>query len=100
VAALLGDPFAQQLHELEVGRSQGPVASGYGVHLVLLEEREEGRMPSFEQIRDELERDWRHDRISHRRPECLILSRYVKFTANTAYAPLRRAQGERRVPLY
>ena len=47
-------------------------------------------MPSFEQIRDELERDWRHDRISHRRPECLILSRYVKFTASTAYAQIHR----------
>lgn len=60
VARIFGEQFAEQLEKLEIGRWQGPVVSGYGVHLVLLEDRVEGHMPSFEQIRDQAERDWKH----------------------------------------
>ena len=78
VAAILGNQFAEQLGKLKVGRWQGPVASGYGVHLVLLENREEGQMPSFEQVRDQVERDWRHERRKSAKEELFrdLSSRY------------------------
>ena len=37
---------------------QGPVASGYGVHLVLVNERIEGRLPSLAEARDAVRREW------------------------------------------
>jgi len=36
----------------------GPVASGYGVHLIYLTERKEPFYPEFQNIRDELARDY------------------------------------------
>jgi parvulin-like peptidyl-prolyl isomerase len=37
---------------------QGPVRSGYGVHLVLLVDRVEGRTPPFDEIRHAVAREW------------------------------------------
>ena len=43
VAKQFGEKFAAKLSELSPGQWQGPVESGYGVHLVLVSERTEGR---------------------------------------------------------
>lgn len=53
-----GKEFAESLASLKVGEWQGPVRSGYGAHLVFLESRQEGQMPSLEKVRDAVERDW------------------------------------------
>jgi hypothetical protein len=45
IARLFGDAFAQQLQHLEPGRWAGPIKSGYGLHLVFLRERMDGRFP-------------------------------------------------------
>jgi len=97
VAALLGDRFARQLQDLVIGRWQGPVASGYGVHLVLLEEREEGRMPSFEQIRDELERDWRHARRQEAKDE-LFEQLSGRYEVRVERAESRSSEGGEVIP--
>ena len=34
------------------------MTSGYGLHLVLIRERTEPRMPDLDQVRDEVEREW------------------------------------------
>ncbi len=62
VARLFGDPFAQHLGDVPVGRWSGPLASAYGLHLVLVRERLDGRVPALAEIRDAVEREWRADR--------------------------------------
>jgi hypothetical protein len=58
VAKLFGEQFAAKLGELVPGQWQGPVVSGYGVHLVLVSERSEGRLPALAEVRDSVRREW------------------------------------------
>jgi len=57
VARLFGDAFADSILGVEPGHWAGPVKSGYGLHLVLVRERREGRLPPLEEIRPVVERD-------------------------------------------
>ena len=57
-----GEKFAAQLGELSPGQWQGPVESGYGVHLVLVSERTEGRVPALAEVRDAVRREWANAR--------------------------------------
>jgi hypothetical protein len=57
VAREFGQSFAEALVELEPGW-QGPILSGYGLHLVYLEERVDGRIPSWIEVRDRLIMDF------------------------------------------
>lgn len=58
IASQFGDKFAAKLGELTPGRWQGPVESGYGVHLVLVSGRSEGRLPALAEVRDAVLREW------------------------------------------
>jgi len=57
-----GEDFAQALTSLPVGTWQGPVHSGYGLHLVRVTERIPGRPARLSEARAAVERDWEHDR--------------------------------------
>lgn len=59
LAAQFGDDFAAALGDLPVGRWSGPVASGFGLHLVRVEARRTAPPPSIELVRQRLENDWR-----------------------------------------
>jgi peptidyl-prolyl cis-trans isomerase C len=50
VAANFGEIFAEALVRLPVGDWQGPVSSGYGLHLVKVTEREESRIPEWREV--------------------------------------------------
>ncbi|MGD8896624.1 MAG: peptidylprolyl isomerase [Acidobacteriota bacterium] len=54
---MFGNEFAGHLDEIEPGRWAGPVPSGYGLHLVFVRERIEGRAPELDEIRDAVARD-------------------------------------------
>lgn len=58
VANLFGESFAEKLGELTPGQWQGPVKSGYGVHLVRVNERTDGGMPALADVRDTVIREW------------------------------------------
>jgi parvulin-like peptidyl-prolyl cis-trans isomerase-like protein len=58
VAKQFGENFAAQLSELTPGQWQGPVKSGYGVHLVRVSERTDGHLPALEEVRDDVRREW------------------------------------------
>jgi len=58
IAKQFGEKFAVELGRLTPGEWQGPVASGYGVHLVLVGERIEGRLPTLAEARDTVRREW------------------------------------------
>jgi hypothetical protein len=64
VSRLFGSAFSERLFELAPGRWEGPVESAYGLHLVYVRERVEGRDPALAEIREAVAREWLAD---HRR---------------------------------
>jgi parvulin-like peptidyl-prolyl isomerase len=58
VARLLGNDFAGQLFGLPVGAWQGPVASGYGLHLVRIDSKSSARQPQLDAVRDRVRDEW------------------------------------------
>jgi len=55
-----GQSFAEQLAGLASGEWSGPVESSFGLHLVFIEASTPGRLADLAEVRDEVERDWRH----------------------------------------
>ncbi len=53
-----GRAFADALSGLETGRWQGPVVSGYGLHLVYLHERADSRLPELDEVRERVTMDF------------------------------------------
>jgi hypothetical protein len=50
VSATFGEVFAEAMVRLPVGDWQGPVSSGYGLHLVKVTEREDSRVPEWREV--------------------------------------------------
>ena len=50
VSASFGGVFAEAVVRLPVGSWEGPVSSGYGLHLVKITEREESRVPEWREV--------------------------------------------------
>jgi len=51
IANTFGSDFAAQVEEAPVGQWSGPLQSGFGLHLVRVDERIAGALPAFDQIR-------------------------------------------------
>jgi len=62
VVKQFGEKFATELGKLAPGQWQGPIESGYGVHLVWVSERTEGRVPALAEVRDAVRREWANTR--------------------------------------
>ena len=58
----MGSQFAAALTDIPVGRWAGPVESAYGLHLVLIRERQPGSLPALAEVREAVEREWRNAR--------------------------------------
>ena len=58
LAASFGAAFSGNLADLEPGRWHGPVLSGFGIHLVFIDEVVPGRPLTLEEVSRELRRDW------------------------------------------
>jgi hypothetical protein len=58
IARLFGQGFAEQLFQLETNSWKGPVESGYGLHLVRINEKIDARMPEFASVIDKVRTDW------------------------------------------
>jgi hypothetical protein len=96
ISKLFGDSFAARLAEIAPAKWQGPFASGYGVHLVLLHERAEGRVPSLEEARETVRREWTEARRKQANDEFFakLLGRYqvtVEFPGTNGAEPKRAA---------
>ncbi len=50
VSAAFGSDFATQLVALPVGSWEGPVVSGYGLHLVRIDRRVDSRVPNWQEV--------------------------------------------------
>lgn len=55
VTRIFGEQFTKQLAELQTGEWQGPVDSGYGIHLVKVKQRIDPIVPSLIEIRDRVQ---------------------------------------------
>jgi hypothetical protein len=62
VTKLFGEKFTAALGGLEPGQWQGPIESGYGLHLVWISERTDGRVPALGEVRDAVQREWANAR--------------------------------------
>lgn len=57
IARTFGEEFVAALDDQPPGEWTGPVRSGNGLHLVRIERREPGYLPSVEEVRPALQRD-------------------------------------------
>lgn len=75
---LFGGEFADALFELEPGQWQGPVASGYGLHLVLVTDAEGSSMPGLDDVMDEVLADYQREVRERAQEEVLagLMERY------------------------
>ncbi len=58
VTKQFGDTFTAKLGEMSPGQWQGPVESGFGVHVVFLAERTPGRLPPLKDVRESVSGEW------------------------------------------
>jgi len=59
-----GPGFARELQAVPPGKWQGPVASGYGLHLVLVSARAESRAARLPEVREIAARDWMREQVA------------------------------------
>jgi hypothetical protein len=89
VARQFGEEFADAVLNVEPGEWTGPIRSGYGLHLVFVRERTDGRLPALAEVRPAVEREF----ISDRRKRELdamyerLLARYRVMLEPRASAP-------------
>ena len=62
VARQFGEEFAAAILKIGSGQWAGPIRSGYGVHVVQVLEREDGRLPALAEVRPLVEREFMADR--------------------------------------
>jgi len=62
VARQFGEAFAEALLELEPGQWLGPIPSGLGAHLVRVGDRQPARLPTLDEVRPQVLRDWQEER--------------------------------------
>jgi peptidyl-prolyl cis-trans isomerase C len=58
LAGVFGPAFAKALFEVRPGTWQGPIASGYGWHLVFIDAMTPSRVPAFEEVEAEVRTEW------------------------------------------
>lgn len=89
VARQFGDEFADAILKVDPGRWSGPLRSGYGLHLVFVRERKEGRLPGLAEVRPIVEREFLSDRRKRRLNAMYeqMLTRYRVIVEPRAAAP-------------
>jgi parvulin-like peptidyl-prolyl isomerase len=58
INGFFGNEFGSGLASQQTGQWVGPLESGYGVHLILIESKVEATVPRLEDIRETVFRDW------------------------------------------
>jgi hypothetical protein len=88
-----GEAFFAKLSSLQPGPWQGPIESGYGVHLAKLSERAEGRLPALAEVRDAVRREWDNTRRLEANEK--FYQELLKRYAVTMEQPAPSADGEK-----
>jgi len=71
IARGFGRDFANQLVQLEAGSWQGPIQSGYGLHLVYIQQHESASMYPFDEVRERVKNDYLFELRQTRNDEVL-----------------------------
>ena len=73
-----GSGFAAQITEFEPGIWHGPVSSGYGMHLVLVNGVATAPQPVYDEIKERLKRDWMSEQVTELSERFIdgLISRY------------------------
>lgn len=58
IARLFGQGFAEQIFQTETDNWQGPIESGYGLHIVRINEKVDARMPELASVIDKVRTDY------------------------------------------
>ena len=58
VTRLFGKDFANKIFTLPIGSWQGPLSSGYGPHLVRIDNKTESRQPKLDTVREKVHTEW------------------------------------------
>lgn len=66
ISSDFGDEFAASLAEIISGQWAGPIASGFGLHLVRIRAVQASAKPKLADIRQKLENDWRAQTVKDR----------------------------------
>ena len=80
-----GSEFARALETLPAGVWSGPVASAFGLHIVIIESKEAARVPSLDEVRVAVERDATRaklDEVNEQIYDALRQKYPVRITAN------------------
>ena len=99
IAREFGEAFANRVVAAPPGRWSGPIASGFGVHLVYVRERVDGRLPTLDEVRPMVEREVSSERRQQlmQRVYDELLTRYrvtvERRTADTGATPGAGAGG-------
>ena len=72
VAGQFGEDFSDALEGLELGGWVGPIRSPFGVHLVLVSQRQPARQPPLAEIRDTVLAEWRDQRRREAREQAYL----------------------------
>ena len=62
IQKLFGSGFTKTFVNLETGQWHGPVLSGYGVHLIYIQDRIKAAPPTFESVREQVTEEWDADK--------------------------------------
>jgi len=58
ITRIFGKAFASKIFSLPVGDWQGPVTSGYGVHLIRINHKVEKKLPPLNTVREKVRAEW------------------------------------------
>jgi len=88
IEGIFGREFAEAVSRLDSGVWSGPVTSGYGLHLVRIDERIESRLPALAEVAAEVRNDWAYDQRRQANDAIYqrLLSRYSVVIEDTPYA--------------
>jgi hypothetical protein len=89
VAGQLGSDFASAAFALQPGKWHGPIASGYGLHLVRVSALKPARPRPFAEVRDKVLEVWREEqrRVESERYYAALLEKY-QVSADESVKPL------------
>jgi hypothetical protein len=99
-AKLFATDFSDRLAKLPIGQWQGPLKSGYGLHLVFVQQRTDGRIPDLSEVRDTAISEWKEIRRNKANEDVFkkLLSRYsitIETPRTSALNIERPALGQR-----
>jgi hypothetical protein len=78
IGHVFGSEFADAIGTAKAGAWTGPIASGFGLHLVRVSDRQQGRVPALSDVHDAVIREWTNDKRKQLEKDQLaaLLKRY------------------------